>query len=166
MLQAARIALRCESDPTVKEKTKKWREENADKVKEYSRKHYRNGGRQRGIDAYRENPEKRLATNAKWAADNPEKIAQIRSRRRAYKYGTRASASCPRLQAVYIIARFLRDHGHDAVVDHIVPLARGGTDTWDNLQVLTARENARKGAKLDYAVAPGGKFLTVRDIMP
>lgn len=32
-------------------------------------------------------------------------------------------------------------------VDHIVPVSKGGSHTLDNLQILTAAENARKGNK-------------------
>ena len=33
-------------------------------------------------------------------------------------------------------------------VDHIIPLARGGAHHPDNLRIITAEENLRKGAKL------------------
>jgi len=33
-------------------------------------------------------------------------------------------------------------------VDHIIPLSKGGLHHPDNLQILTAEENLKKGAKL------------------
>jgi 5-methylcytosine-specific restriction endonuclease McrA len=33
-------------------------------------------------------------------------------------------------------------------VDHVIPLAKGGWHHPDNLQVISARENVRKGAKV------------------
>lgn len=35
-----------------------------------------------------------------------------------------------------------------AELDHIVPVARGGTDTRDNVQVLCRKCNRRKGTKM------------------
>ncbi len=37
-----------------------------------------------------------------------------------------------------------------ASMDHIHPLSKGGTHTWDNVQLVHLRCNLRKGAKLDY----------------
>ena len=34
-------------------------------------------------------------------------------------------------------------------VDHIKPLSKGGLHHQDNLQILTATENLRKGAKIE-----------------
>jgi len=33
--------------------------------------------------------------------------------------------------------------------DHIVPIARGGKTTWENLQTLCASCNLRKGARIE-----------------
>ena len=38
-----------------------------------------------------------------------------------------------------------------ATVDHIVPLKRGGTHTWSNVQLAHRTCNARKGARLSMA---------------
>ena len=43
--------------------------------------------------------------------------------------------------------RLEADTGVAHHIDHIIPLAAGGTHTKDNLQVLTAQENIEKGAK-------------------
>lgn len=40
-------------------------------------------------------------------------------------------------------------------VDHIVPLARGGKHHPDNLQLLTAAENRRKGASMPQELVAG-----------
>ena len=36
-------------------------------------------------------------------------------------------------------------------VDHIIPLAQGGTHHPDNLQILTEQENTQKGTKIMFA---------------
>jgi 5-methylcytosine-specific restriction endonuclease McrA len=36
-------------------------------------------------------------------------------------------------------------------VDHIIPLAKGGQHHPGNLQVISANENVRKGAKVQFA---------------
>lgn len=60
-------------------------------------------------------------------------------------------------------ALFIRDNGTDgytgleldyntATKDHIVPLARGGTDTYDNVVLTTKEINNRKGHKLNSEI--------------
>jgi len=44
--------------------------------------------------------------------------------------------------------------GH-ASMDHILPLSKGGTHTWGNVQLVHLLCNLRKGAKLDYQHDPG-----------
>lgn len=38
----------------------------------------------------------------------------------------------------------------DVVVDHIIPLAKGGVHTANNLQIIYRKENAMKGISLSY----------------
>lgn len=38
----------------------------------------------------------------------------------------------------------------DLEIDHIIPIAKGGKSTYDNLQTLCHRYNIKKGDKLDY----------------
>ena len=40
-------------------------------------------------------------------------------------------------------------------MDHVVPLARGGANAWDNFQTLCAPCNLRKGARLTVPEAGG-----------
>jgi 5-methylcytosine-specific restriction endonuclease McrA len=53
------------------------------------------------------------------------------------------------IEKVYARAQELRQW-FDVVVDHIVPLAKGGAHSPENLQIIYAFENERKGARLDY----------------
>ena len=87
-------------------------------------------------------PEQRAARK-RWAQKNPHVGAAHRAKRRVHKRN-----DDPRLVAVYEIAAWLRANGDDVHVDHIVPISKGGTHTYENLQILSAVENLRKGAKL------------------
>lgn len=73
------------------------------------------------------------------------------NRRRARIYNTRATCD-PRINQTYLRARELRKSGLDVVVDHIIPLARGGPHTFENLQIITRQENGCKREHLDYQV--------------
>jgi hypothetical protein len=96
------------------------------------------------------NPEKARAKSAKWAKRNPEKVFVLRLRRRAARRGATLSHQveaeihdwhrivmadpCP-----YTRQRVGCDH-----MDHIVPVAVGGEDTWWNLIGASASANRRK----------------------
>ena len=51
---------------------------------------------------------------------------------------------------IYDRAAQWREWGFDVVVDHVIPLARGGKHSSDNLQIIYRTENRTKGAKLNY----------------
>lgn len=99
---------------------------------------------------YVRNREKLLERNRTWKAENPDRVRELRTQheavRRARKRTTQVDND-PRITALYEIAAWLRSQGDDVHVDHIRPLARGGTHTYENLQILTAQENMRKGAR-------------------
>jgi hypothetical protein len=44
--------------------------------------------------------------------------------------------------------------GEPVEVDHVIPVARGGTDTRENLRFIPARMNAMKGKRLDSEIGP------------
>lgn len=56
------------------------------------------------------------------------------------------------LAAVYARPRELRQW-FDVVVDHIIPLAKGGAHAASNLQIIYRKDNGRKGVRLDYIPA-------------
>lgn len=88
--------------------------------------------------------------SARWAKSNPEKRCLYENCRRARKRGL-TTIKDPRIIAVYFIARWLRQQGDDMHVDHVIPLARGGPHTYENLQILPAVENRRKWAHFPRA---------------
>lgn len=53
----------------------------------------------------------------------------------------------------------------DLTLDHIVPLSRGGSGGWDNLQLLCTLCNNRKGDSLDKMGAKGALRPELRSIL-
>lgn len=112
----------------------KWRKLNPDKAKAHNQ-------------GYKET---KARCTREWKKANPERWAALHSdkeaRRRARKRGTSNDES---LSDIYAECRRIsKETGIPHHVDHIIPLSKGGTHTRDNLQILTAEENLRKGAKL------------------
>lgn len=137
-----------------------WREANRERHRAYSREWYaKNTERARTAirDWQEKNPERkrehgRRAANA-WSAAHPEKVAEGCARRRALKKGA------PVIEKIDRAAIIERDRNichlcrlpvepHDIHLDHVVPLARGGNHTADNLAVAHSLCNARKGARM------------------
>ena len=143
-----------EADPEkVAARHKAYREGNREKLAAYQRS-YRKANKEKVAarwKSYRERHKEEVAErmsayhkatrgNGKRRAKNSAKTAARRARKRNTEV-----KNCPRVKAIYFIAAWLRSEGDDVHVDHIIPLSRGGTHTHDNLQILTAEENLRKG---------------------
>jgi 5-methylcytosine-specific restriction endonuclease McrA len=97
-----------------------------------------------------EHPEQRAETNATWARENLSKIRTNQQNRRARASGGQLSSDlADRLYALQKgkCACCRQALGDDYELDHIVPLALGGSNTDDNIQLLTKRCNRQKGAK-------------------
>ena len=144
--------------------------EQVEKNRARSRRHYQRNKalyKQRALAWAEANPEKRKAILGanyerrvayvaercrQWRQKNPAVTREYCVRRRFRV--RQAAPQVSRLErtvirAMYDTALFLRGlTGRGFHVDHIVPLARGGAHRSFNLQVLTAVENQRKGARL------------------
>lgn len=103
------------------------------------------------------NPELAHQKMRDWAAANPERWAELRKQasqaRRARKRGTQVEP--------VDLTRVLEEHGPvchlcggdikdgDLHFDHVIPLARNGTHTHDNIRPAHAGCNLRKGCRID-----------------
>jgi 5-methylcytosine-specific restriction endonuclease McrA len=141
----------------------KYREENREKIKEkcagkwseWSAKY-----RAKNPDASRArtqawkdaNPERRKATQAAYLQNNkPRHLINIQNRRaRKIKAGGELSKGLG--ERLYFLQKGKcacceKPLGDKYELDHIIPLARGGSNTDDNIQLLTPTCNRQKGAK-------------------
>lgn len=122
-------------------KSKRWHAANRERAAEYRRKQY--------VERQRETNTARMASYFK---ANPGKQAEIQNRRRARKLDQFVAPVDP-------AAIRTRDGGmcgicgltvaiEDQSLDHVVPIARGGTHEPANVQLAHRVCNSRKGAKL------------------
>ena len=52
------------------------------------------------------------------------------------------------IRGLYLIREILSNScGEEYHVDHIVPICKGGAHVFDNLQIITAKENLKKGGR-------------------
>jgi len=102
-------------------------------------------------------------------AENADKIRRQRQNRRARLAGAGVLSEgiCEALHVIQAgrCACCGKPLGTDYDLDHIMPLALGGLNVDENMQLLTARCNGRKLAKHpeDYAKAQGFCYWPPRD---
>lgn len=132
-----------------------WKKANQDKVKtadDAYRAANRNKERARSVAYYAKNTEKAKASNAAWKAANPEarriQVQNYRAKKRtnggilskglAAKLFKLQNGKCPCCHQTL---------GDNYQLDHIVPIALGGSNTDDNIQLLRSICNLQKNAK-------------------
>jgi 5-methylcytosine-specific restriction endonuclease McrA len=135
--------------------TARWDKANAERRRAVHQVWYQ-ATRERRLEASRlwklNNPEKARAKDIEWRKNNPEKARAKDHRKRALK--KRATiADCT--AAIANLKKITLCHWCDALltktthtIDHVVPLARGGTHAPDNLVVACRSCNSSRGAKL------------------
>lgn len=136
-------------------KMAEWRTKNADEVR-VSRAAWRvaNLDLERARDAaYRKaNPEKVKATTAAWRAANPGSSRINQGNRRAYKKKCGGKLSKGLAQKLFLLQKgkcpcCAQPLGDDCHLDHKMPLALGGSNTDDNMQLLRKTCNLSKHAQ-------------------
>lgn len=157
-----------ENNKKAKESRKKWYEENKKIVREANKKWIENNKEKNRIihlEWNKRNKKCLLDANKKWKANNKDIVKTHNNNRRARKNNNGG-----KLSANIIDALLLKQRGKCACcgnplngeyhLDHIMPLARGGTNTDDNVQLLLPKCNMSKGAKhpIDY-MREKGKLL-------
>lgn len=135
---------------------KKWFQENKDKVNAYNMKRYYSESPEqrakRKADALKwnhNNLDKRRKIVAESAARNPETRRQKEHLRRARLRGNGVfHVSKKEIKTILSKPCFLCESKNNIVIDHIIPIAKGGTHSIGNLQPLCDKCNSRKNSKL------------------
>lgn len=105
----------------------------------------------------KDNPEQRRKNRQAWFKANPEKRAATGQRRRARERGVpsefvtvlellREQDSCCHICDQFIDSSIKMPDPQSPTIDHLIPLARGGTGLRDNLKAAHMRCNSIKGA--------------------
>ncbi|MER9768954.1 HNH endonuclease [Mesorhizobium sp. M0189] len=161
--RAAASAWRRANPERKAEANRKWAQENPEKNRDSQRKHYaRNIEKQRERSrlnhAARRQEEKEYSRL--YSKKFPERKRASEGKRRAQKRGCGGGSYTPQdireiinLQDNRCAYCRVKLRGFNFHIDHIKPLARGGSNDRRNLQVTCARCNISKGAKdpLEYA---------------
>jgi hypothetical protein len=121
--------------------SRQWARENAERIREQSRQRYA------------QDPERFRQKAQEWRADNLHVKADGESRRRA------RLRDCPRIEKINRYEIIKRDNATcylclrrlpmwAITLDHVIPLAKGGSHITDNLRVACRSCNSSKGARL------------------
>lgn len=166
-----------------KETRKKWRESNIDKVKQLRRQEYARN-KEAELESSRkwkkENPDRNKAISQRWQEANREKMKEVHrqwydahphkgseyvAKRRSRMVGAivkdvdlefiwhRDKGVCY-LCGKAIDLALSRNHPLGLHYDHVIPLARGGAHSVDNIRPTHARCNLRKKTKLVAEINP------------
>lgn len=116
-----------------------WRKANPEKIRILNRKR---------------DPEKLRAASLRWAKANRDKRRIIDHRRRARKMQAQGTFTTEDERRLYEICNhrcLCCGATEDLTIDHIIPLSRGGANSFENCQVLCRSCNSRKRTKIiDY----------------
>lgn len=160
--------MRTELEQKRYEYKKAWAKANAEKMRAYRKKYeeankekinsYRNSDEfkkravERATKYNKNNKEKRKEIVKKWLKNNPDKSLQNVVKRNAMKINaTPKWIDEEKIACLYSVAAMLNKYGNEKYhVDHIIPLRNKfvcGLHTYENLRVITAKENLAKGNK-------------------
>lgn len=150
--RARRAAWYAANRSKAKASAAKWRAANPNYGAEY-RAANREKARASAAKWYADNPDKEKSRKEKWRKANPEACRIYNHSRRASKREAGGNLSKDIAEKLFKLQRGkcacgckqrLGDNFHR---DHIMPLALGGTNTDDNIQLLRQRCNNQKHAK-------------------
>jgi len=132
-----------------------WRKANPEKDKEIKARHYKNNADKvkAKSEAYRAaNPVSTRAAVVKWNIANPGARRIYNQNRRARQEDAGGKLSSGLAERLFRLQKGLcacchQPLGDNYQMDHKMPIALGGTNTDDNIQLLRKRCNAQKGMK-------------------
>lgn len=136
----------------------KWHANNPDAIRKIAARSYKKRAvRLRELSRlWRKNNPDRLRVQVKaWRKANPDKYQAIVQRRRAAQRNARGFATGGQIKAridYYGGLCYLCGDPYQSV-DHVIPLARGGTAWAANIRPACLRCNSKKGARRDHAVS-------------
>lgn len=144
------------------QKSKDWKAANPERVKEYREAHKARDAETRKVWA-KENKDRALEYRREYSKKNPDKLrAYVRNRRAKIKGngGTHSDADILRIRLLQknkcaCCKTDLAQSGHH--VDHVIPLAMGGSNDSNNLQLMCPACNQTKAAKhpVDFMQSKG-----------
>lgn len=147
---------RIENPEANKKSVEKYQTKNRQKLNDRAKTHYQNN-RERLLQYHNEYRNKNREL-CKVRVRNSQKKNPLRLRINKYKRRIREGdgrVTVKRINALLVIQEgncvYCRIELVKFHVDHIVPLAKGGTNTDDNIQLLCPTCNRKKGSKYPYA---------------
>lgn len=154
-VKSARAAYHASNPSKRQDQQAAWAAANTDKVKTQQAAWYSaNPDKRKNMVAAWQaaNPDKKKATDAAWRAANPEALRIQNQNRRALKKKAGGTLSKGLSAKLFKLQNgkcpcCKRPLGDNYQLDHIVPLALGGSNVDDNIQLLRQRCNGQKNAK-------------------
>ena len=138
--------------PKVREKKRQYAVENKEKIRERMRVYQK--------EYYEKNKETIKQRNKQWETKNPEKRAAITGKRRSRiisAEGNFTAGEWKELCEKYGQVCLCCGKRERLTPDHVIPLARGGSNWITNIQPLCRSCNASKGTKtIDYRTGNAG----------
>ena len=139
----------------IAKKTESWRSNNPEKVKKYNDKAYEKDCetiKKRSAIWAINNPEKIKSSSAKFRKDHPDLRIIWESNRRARKRASGGKLSEGITEKLFKLQKgkcacCKQKLGDDYHLDHVMPLALGGSNTDENMQLLRSECNLKKNAK-------------------
>ena len=124
---------------------------NIEKIKTNKRKYYllnRDYILKKSLQWQKDNADKVIAKNKAWAERNPEKRLERTQRRRTKLRGNLAySVTKKELKKLYSSPCAYCKSNEKISIDHVIPIARGGTHSIGNILPACSKCNSSKGAK-------------------